>query len=92
MEFITVAKYISSGLLGMLVGGVMFWWVGLPSAYDKQFAVMNQTIAQMERQVSQLVSENNRLVEKNNQLALEVRGLSEQVARLQGWPIETQGD
>lgn len=89
MDMIAAAKYISSGLVGMLVGGLMFWFVALPAAYDQRFEVMNQTIEQMEKQVDRLVSQNEMLIQENERLIIEVAGLSQQVARLSGFPVQT---
>ncbi len=90
MDIILAAKYISSGFIGMLAAGALYFFVGLPTVYDQRFEVLQQTIVALEQQIVILREQNAQLIAQNKQLQTQIESLAQEVARLSGYPLNSR--
>ena len=89
MDLIVAFKYITSGLIGMLAAGALYFFVGLPTVYEQRFEVLQQTIVALEKQVAILNEQNEKLLSQNKRLETSIKSLAGEVARLSGYPLLT---
>ena len=85
----TYFKGIVSGAAGVFLAAFVLAYNGILEVQEQRYNALQQTVLTLEKQVVVLVQQNNRLLAQNEQLTIEVKSLAQEVARLSGYPLNS---